>query len=377
MAQRRQRARALAKRVTQALQIGAGAQVAQTRHSDGTRRRGKRACVARHMAGHYTARPTPDPCRVTAAAASFEMPDPTSATPAPLPEPAPQPAPGPDAVAAQRWLSRPRPRSPWLHEEVARRMVERLDWIKQQPVRWTHWDALLGGLEGHRLVQARYPSAQAQLAGAGVEAARNALRATDPHRWTPWRRARLTVGDEPADMLWANLALHHASDPRAVLSGWLDRLTVDGFVMFSTLGPDSLQELRALWRRHGWGEPTHELTDMHDWGDRLVQAGFAEPVMDMERLTLTYSSAEALLGDLRDWGRNLHPARCPALRTRGWRQRMVQALEDGLPRDEQGRLSLTLELVYGHAHRPRPRAPVQAETRLSAQQMREMLGRRR
>ena len=73
-----------------------------------------------------------------------------------------------------------------------------------------------------------------------------------------------------------------------------------------------------LHQRFGWPPPSHEFTDMHDWGDMLVGAGFAEPVMDMERIMLTWPTAEAAFAELRTLGRNLHPARFPGLRGKSW-----------------------------------------------------------
>ena len=107
-------------------------------------------------------------------------------------------------------------------------------------------------------------------------------------------------------MVWANMCLHNHADPLALMQQWHSHLATDGFLMFSCLGPDTLQQLRAVYAANGWPEPCHQFTDMHDWGDMLVQAGFAEPVMDMERITLTYSSPESLLQELRELGRNLH-----------------------------------------------------------------------
>ena len=82
--------------------------------------------------------------------------------------------------------------------------------------------------------------------------------------------------------------------------------------------PDTLRELRPLYAEFGWPPPTHTFTDMHDWGDMLVGQGFAEPVMDMERITLSFSSPQTLLAELRGLGRNLHAGRFPGLRGRGW-----------------------------------------------------------
>jgi malonyl-CoA O-methyltransferase len=116
---------------------------------------------------------------------------------------------------------------------------------------------------------------------------------------------------------------------------------------------------------------------MHDWGDMLVAAGYAEPVMDMERVTLTYASPQRLLAELRELGRNLQPQRFPGLRGRRWRERLLQALAS-MPGAEQHAdgalpLALTFEIIYGHALKPQPRLPVQGETSLSLDEMRRIL----
>ena len=113
---------------------------------------------------------------------------------------------------------------------------------------------------------------------------------------------------------------------------------------------------------------------MHDWGDMLIQAGFAEPVMDMERITLTYDSPEKMLQDLRSLGRNLHPQRFQALRGRQWRETLLDAMRKhlALP-DGSGRLALTFEIIYGHALKPVPRVPVATQTAVSLADMRSLL----
>ena len=102
--------------------------------------------------------------------------------------------------------------------------------------------------------------------------------------------------------------------------------------MFSCLGPDSLRELRAVYAAMGWPAPGHAFTDMHDWGDMLIEAGFAEPVMDMERITLTFPTAQRLLQELQELGANLHPQRFAGLRGRHWHARLLKALEEHLQR---------------------------------------------
>jgi malonyl-CoA O-methyltransferase len=266
------------------------------------------------------------------------------------------------------------PDSPWLHEEVGRRMAERLSWIKLQPRRWLNWAPLAGGVQSHAAVLQTYPDALAWLDGPGADLA---LARWAPARgWNPFRRGpkvQLALPGEPVDLVWANMSLHAEPEPAARLADWFARLSTDGFLMFACLGPDSLRELRALHAQHGWPEPTLPFVDMHDWGDRLVGAGFAEPVMDMERIVLTYSGPDALLDELRGLGRNRHPQRFAALRSRAWGQRYREALAQGLARGEDGRLTLTFEVVYGHAFKPRPRVKAGEPSAISLDDMRAML----
>ena len=280
-----------------------------------------------------------------------------------------------DPQAAQRWQQMPPAPSAWLHEEVARRMEQRLDWIKSQPTSWAHWAPVRGGLQAHALLAQRYPSAECYVAEALQESAQYAAKQIAKPWWKParWNAAATQYampGEGAVQMLWANMTLHMAADPQALMAQWHRALAVDGFLMFSCLGPDSLQELRTLYQKLGWPAPSHEFTDMHDWGDMLGAAGFAEPVMDMERITLTFESPQRLLQELRGLGRNLQPLRFSGLRGRQWREQLQQELKR-LP------LQITFEVIYGHAFKPAPRLTVRAETVLSLAQMRESLNQRK
>jgi malonyl-CoA O-methyltransferase len=280
-----------------------------------------------------------------------------------------------DPQAAQRWQQMPASPSPWLHEEVARRMEERLEWIKLKPHSWAHWEPVRGGLEAHDLLARRYPESNCFVVEDQVKRAEYASKKIAIPWWQPARwagkSARFEVpGDSAVQMVWANMSLHMAADPQALMAQWHRALGVDGFVMFSCMGPDSLTELRDLYATLGWPAPSHEFTDMHDWGDMLVAAGFAEPVMDMERITLTFETPQRLLEELRGLGRNLHPDRFSGLRGRQWHAQLTEALQSEP-------LELTFEIIYGHAFRPVPRLPMRAETVLSLSQMRESLNQRK
>jgi malonyl-CoA O-methyltransferase len=283
-----------------------------------------------------------------------------------------------DPIAVSRWQRHAPVESPWLHEEVAQRMMDRLTWIKLIPTTWVHWRAVRGGLVAHAALASRFADSTSFVAEAQAQHARFASeKIAKP--W--WDLKRLKVGRtrfEPsvpgtADMLWANMALHESAEPTELLANWHAALKVNGFVMFSCLGPDTARELREVYALMGWPVAGAELTDMHDWGDMLVQTGFAEPVMDMERITLTYETPQRLLKELREVGRNFHPARFQSLRGRGWRTRLEQALAEHAPRNAAGQLTLTFEVIYGHAFKAAPKIKVSALSSVSVSDMRSML----
>ncbi|MEY3794068.1 MAG: methyltransferase domain-containing protein [Betaproteobacteria bacterium] len=290
-----------------------------------------------------------------------------------------------DPVASERWSKRNHLETPWLHEEIGRRMEERLQWIRLQPKRWVDWAPVNGGLATHAAVRARYPKANClaiETSGLRLQKAKVAL--TNPW-WTVWKRQSVSVADlanslqqqEAFDMVWANMALHTAVAPQSLLRAWHSLLATDGFLMFSSLGPDTLRELQPIYQDMGWGDPSHAFTDMHDWGDMLVQAGFAEPVMDMERITLTYATPSDLLKDLRLLGRNLHHQRYQNLRGRGWRQSLESALWTLAKPDQGGRLVLTVEVIYGHALKPLPKVKLAKQSSVTLAQMKTLLSQSR
>ncbi len=287
-----------------------------------------------------------------------------------------------DPAAAQRWQSisaRGEPpallEAPWLHEEVGSRMQERLQWIKNPPAAWAHWAAVNGGLQTHQKIAQRYPKSpcfmvEVQAFNAQAAIKKIAKSVWQMKRWT--HPAPVAASPEPGavQLVWANMLLHNQADPMALMRQWHQALSTDGFLMFSCLGPDTTKELRGLYNQLGWGSCSHTFTDMHDWGDMLVQSGFAEPVVDMERITLSFATPERALQELRGLGRNLHPQRFAGLRGRGYRAKLLDAMRQQWG---GGPISLTFEVIYGHAYKPRPRIKVSSESAVSMQDMRAML----
>jgi malonyl-CoA O-methyltransferase len=137
-------------------------------------------------------------------------------------------------------------------------------------------------------------------------------------------------------------------------------LRENGLLMFSCFGPDTFKELKDAFVEAGLAPPALPFVDMHDFGDMLVNVGFATPVLDMETITVTYDSTQALLQDVRAWGGNPMSTRRRGLTGRAAWQRMLLALER--LRRPDGKLGLSFEIIYGHAFRPLARVNKSGES---------------
>jgi len=147
-------------------------------------------------------------------------------------------------------------------------------------------------------------------------------------------------------MIWSPLWLHAVADPGQCMAEWLRVLKPEGGVFFSCFGPDTARELQSF--AQAMGESFPDFADMHDLGDLMSKQGFSDPVMEMEKLTLTYSSPAKLLEDWRALCGNHLETRKQGLRTSRQFSEAILCLER-LRDPETGRIPLTLELVYGHA----------------------------
>ncbi len=267
-----------------------------------------------------------------------------------------------DRTAARRRFSRAAvtyPGASRLEAEIGARLLERLDYVKIAPQRVL--DLGCGPAREAAALAARYAGAQLLL----LDFALPMLRAARPARGLLQRLARgraplavcgdferLPFAGGSIGLAYSNMALHWAPQPLAALRELYRVLAVGGLLMFSTLGPDTLIELRGA----AGASRVHPFHDMHDVGDMLLAAGFAAPVMDMEKVTLLYADARALLSDLRASGQTC----ALESRRRGLSGRAFgAALGAGLERQaREGRLPVTFEVVYGHAWKAAPaRAP--------------------
>ncbi|MFL6648405.1 MAG: malonyl-ACP O-methyltransferase BioC [Sulfurifustaceae bacterium] len=249
-----------------------------------------------------------------------------------------------------------------LARTVADRLIERLDVVRLVPQRAL--DAGCGTGYCTRALARRYRAAQVvgiDLAFAMVSEARRKAGWFSRSRFVSGDVERLPFADASFGLVSANFALTW-SDPAIAFTELLRVLQPDGLLVFTTLGPDTLSELREAWRTVDETAHVHTFLDMHDIGDALVHAGFADPVMDVERYTLTYPDVPAVLRDLKALGvQNADPARRRGLTGRKRFQRFQSAYEACA---EHGRIPATYEVVYGHAWAPAQRRTADGAVRI-------------
>ncbi len=260
-------------------------------------------------------------------------------------------------------------------------MAERLGIIKLTP--GTVLDAGCGTGDALGELQARYPAARL----VGLDFARNMTlaarrrsmpavvaersllaRLLGPRAATAAPETGIVCGDILAlplktgciDLAWSNLALQWVNAPPQAFAEFYRVLGVGGLLSFTTLGPDTLRELRIAFATIDEATHVNRFFDMHDLGDMLVEAGFADPVMDMEMLTLTYADATALMRELKALGaHNVTAARPRGMMGRERWRRMLEALENFR---HEGRLPASFEVIYGHAWKPAPRVVADGRT---------------
>lgn len=158
--------------------------------------------------------------------------------------------------------------------------------------------------------------------------------------------AALPFSAQSIDVVFANLLLPWVDDPNQVFSEIARVLRKGGVFAFATLGPDSLLEIRRAWAQVDDHAHVNHFLDMHDLGDGLVNAGLADPVLDVDRLSVSYDSTQKLFADLTAMGgRNALRQRNHALVGKQHFRRMTEELQRS---GADGKITLDLELVFGH-----------------------------
>jgi malonyl-CoA O-methyltransferase len=246
-----------------------------------------------------------------------------------------------------------------LQHEVCRRSLERLDFIRHAPQRIL--DAGCGTGNAWQGLGSRYPSARLFALDIAPGMLRQARAALPWHQRLLRRWPAAVCGDLEClplaggsiDLAWSNLALQWVNELPRAFAEMRRVLAPGGLFLFTTFGPDTLKELRAAQDGLDGRAHVSRFIDMHDIGDMLVAAGFADPVIDMETFTLTYDNVRAVMRDLKAIGaHNAATERPQALSGRRWLG-AIECNYEVFRRD--GKLPATFEVVYGHAWRPLPR----------------------
>lgn len=236
-----------------------------------------------------------------------------------------------------------------LQQEVAKRLSERLDYIKIDPQ--TTLDMGCGtGFISKDLLQ-RYSKSKV----ISLDSAFNMTRKCS--KQGGWFRKpsgvcadaeALPIKPDTVDLIVSNLMLQWCNDLEKTFTGFHQVLASNGLLLFSTLGPDTLQEVRQSWQSVDEAPHTSSFMDMHDIGDALLKAGFIDPVTDMEVITMTYSSVRQLMADIKQTGAsNAHSQQVKGLMGKKKFATFEKNYQDF--KTDEGLFPATWEIIYGHA----------------------------
>ncbi|NJN45760.1 MAG: malonyl-ACP O-methyltransferase BioC [Candidatus Competibacteraceae bacterium] len=238
-----------------------------------------------------------------------------------------------------------------LQREVSNRLVERLNWVRLEPTMIVD----IGCGTGVATLALLKKYRKAEVMGLDIAAAMLAI----ARKRTPWLRKlhcvcadaeALPLDDASCDLVFSNLTLQWCALDD-VLRECRRVLKPGGLLMFSTLGPDTLIELRRSWAAADAHNHVNAFIDMHDVGDALMRAELLEPVVDVEHINLTYRDVSTLMRDLKTLGaHNISAGRSQGLTGKGRLRAMRAAYEQF--RQPDGLLPATYEVVYGHAWAP-------------------------
>jgi malonyl-CoA O-methyltransferase len=253
--------------------------------------------------------------------------------------------------------------------EVERRMLERLSWTKLVPANVL--DIGCGRGHGVAALQQLFPQATvigADLAFAMMSPNTQNQSSPDSRTGTTSKLTKLFAAFKPkslmntrsclvqadsgrlpfssgsVDLIWSNLMFHWLPDAQISAAEWYRVIRPNGLLSFTALGVDTFKELRGL------GLPLMALPDMHDIGDLLVKSGFSEPVMDQQKLALTYTDASKLIEEIASFGGHCQARRGVGLKVDKQWKNTRDALES--LRGPDGKINLTTEIVFGHTWCP-------------------------
>jgi len=236
-----------------------------------------------------------------------------------------------------------------LQQEVAKRLMSRLDYIKLQPNRVLDVGSGTGFLTEDALK--RYPKAQL----ISLDFSLNMLK-TCKKRGGWLRKPKVLCADaeqlpfeaDSINLVVSNLMLQWSNDLKKTLTGFHSVIAPNGLLLFTTFGPDTLKEIRQSWAMVDNTPHTSTFTDMHEIGDALLQAGFINPVTDMEVITMTYANVRQLMRDIKVIGSsNTDSQRSKGLTGKKKLKAFEHAYEEFKTADDL--YPASWEVIYGHA----------------------------
>ncbi|MDJ0657041.1 MAG: methyltransferase domain-containing protein [Xanthomonadales bacterium] len=229
-----------------------------------------------------------------------------------------------------------------VYREIENRLLERMSWSRQSPERIVDLGCGRGQASAH--LAGRFPDAQVL----ALDHAAPMLRQLGPGVVGLCASAeRIPLRSASVDTVFSNLLLPWCADPGAVIGEICRVLRPEGSLWFTSLGPDTLTELRQAWSRVDAYPHVHPFVDMHHIGDALLSAGLQNPVLEVETLTVTYPDPLALMRELKQLGaQNAHRERFRGLTGQQRMAGMMEGLES-FRRD--GAIPATCEVIYGHA----------------------------
>lgn len=246
------------------------------------------------------------------------------------------------AATYQQWTT--------IQKTVGDDLLERLIWLKMAPKQILDVGAGTGRLT--RFMSQQYKSAHVYAIDIAAQMMRQASQQAP--KWFSKQHffcadaVQLPIADDSIDLLVSNLMLQWCNDIHKMFAEFARVLKPDGALFFSTLGPDTLKELRQSWASVDNATHVNNFRDMHDYGDALLQTGLKNPVMDVDRIQLTYKDVYSLMKELKFLGaHNITAGRPRSLMGKGKFKAMIKAYEQF--RSPEGLLPVTYEVVYGHA----------------------------
>jgi len=241
-----------------------------------------------------------------------------------------------------------------LQREVAKRLVERLEYIKIEPATALDIGCGTGYITQDLLV--RYPKANTIALDLALKMAQKTQN-NATSSWKKWLKKppaicadaeQLPIKSDSIDLIVSSLMLQWSNDLNNAFRGFHSTLAPNGLLMFTTFGPDTLKEMSQSWAEVDQQPHTSQFSDMHEIGDALLQAGFINPVTDMEVITMTYSSVLQLMKDIKNIGAsNTHSDRSKGLMGKQKLRKFEQAYEKF--KTEEGLYPASWEIIYGHA----------------------------